>query len=87
MQADKAKVMRLIKTARGQMDGIIKMIEEDRYCIEISQQLMAVAAILNTVNREVLSAHLKHCINGAETKEERDSKVDELMAIISKISK
>lgn len=87
MQADKTKVIRLLKTARGQMDGIIKMVEEDRYCIDISQQLMAVTAILNTVNREVLSAHLKYCINGAETKEERDSKVDELMGIISKISK
>lgn len=87
MQADKTKVMRLLKTARGQMDGIIKMVEEDRYCIDISQQMMAVSAILNTANREVLSGHLKHCINGAETKEERDAKVDELMAIISKISK
>lgn len=87
MQADKTKIMRLLKTARGQMDGIIKMIEEDRYCIDISQQMMAVSAILNTANKEILSAHLKNCINGAETKEERDAKVDELMTIISKISK
>lgn len=87
MQADKKKVMRLLKTARGQMDGIMKMVEEDRYCIDISQQLMAVTAVLNTINREVLSAHLKNCINGANTKEERDMKVDEMMAIISKISK
>ncbi len=87
MQADKTKVMRLLKTARGQIEGIIKMVEEDRYCIDISQQLMATSAILNTTNKEVLSAHLKNCINSAETKEERDAKVDEMMAIISKCSK
>ena len=87
MMADKARVTKLLKTARGQIDGILKMVEDDRYCIDISQQLMAVTAVLNTINREVLSAHLKNCINGANTKEERDMKVDEMMAIISKISK
>ena len=45
LQADKKKMMRLLKTARGQMDGILKMMEEDRYCIDISQQLMATEAI------------------------------------------
>ena len=48
--------------ARGQMDGILKMVEEDRYCIDISTQLMATEAILNKVNKEILTAHLKHCL-------------------------
>ena len=43
--ADQKKVLRLLKTARGQMDGIIKMVEEDRYCIDISTQVMAAAAM------------------------------------------
>ena len=43
MKADKQKITRLIKTARGQLDGILRMVEEDRYCIDISQQLMATA--------------------------------------------
>ena len=59
MQADKQKVSRLLKTARGQIDGILKMVEDDRYCIDISQQLMATEAILNKVNKEILTAHLK----------------------------
>ena len=45
MQADKKKVGTLLKTARGQIDGILNMIEEDRYCIDISHQLMATMAI------------------------------------------
>ena len=48
MRADKDKITKLLKTARGQLDGILKMVEDDRYCMDISQQLMAVEAILNT---------------------------------------
>ena len=51
MKADKQKVNRLLKTARGQIDGILRMVEEDRYCMEISQQLMATEAILNKANK------------------------------------
>jgi len=40
MRADKEKVSRLLKTARGQLDGILKMVEDDRYCMDISQQIM-----------------------------------------------
>ena len=87
MQADPKKVERLLKTARGQIDGILKMVEETRYCIEISQQLMATEALLNTVNREVLTAHLKSCVSTAETQQERDEKIDELVAMLQKIMK
>lgn len=87
MKANEKKVLKLLKTARGQIDGIIKMVEDDRYCIDVSQQLMATAAILNTTNREVLSAHLKHCVNNAETAEEREEKIDELIVMLSKIVK
>ena len=46
MMADHAKILRLLKTARGQLDGIVKMVEEDRYCIDISTQVMATEALL-----------------------------------------
>ena len=43
MKADKAKVARLLKTARGQIDGVLKMIDGDQYCIDIANQIMAAA--------------------------------------------
>ena len=52
MMADKKQVLRLLKTARGQLDGILKMVEEDRYCLEISQQVMAAEAMINRANRD-----------------------------------
>ena len=85
--ADQKTVLRLLKTARGQMDGIIKMVEEDRYCIDISTQVMAAEAMLNRANKEILTAHLKHCVNTAQTQEEREQKIDELVAMLGKILK
>ena len=85
--ADQKKVLRLLKTARGQMDGIIKMVEEDRYCIDISTQVIAAEAMLNRVNQEILTAHLKHCVNTAHTQEEREKKIDELVDMLGKILK
>lgn len=87
MKADEKKVLKLLKTARGQIDGIIRMVEDDRYCIDISQQLMATAAILNTTNREVLAAHLKCCVKNAESDQEKEEKIDELIGMLGKIMK
>ena len=87
MQAEREKVLRLMKTARGQMDGIIRMMEEDRYCIDISTQLLATEAILNKVNTEILAAHLKSCVADAKTEEERNEKIEEMTALLAKLMK
>lgn len=87
MMADKKTVTRLLKTARGQLDGILKMVEDDRYCIEISQQVMATEAILNRVNKEILAAHLKHCVKEADSEQEREEKIDEFVSTLGKILK
>ena len=87
MMADEKKISRLLKTARGQLDGILKMVEENRYCIDISQQLMATEAILNRANKEILAAHLKHCVQQAATEEERGQKIDEFVTTLGRILK
>lgn len=85
MMADQKSVLRLLKTARGQIDGIIKMVEEDRYCMDISQQVTAADAMLRRVNREILTAHLKHCVEHAKDDRERSDKIDELVGALDKI--
>ena len=65
MKADQQKVTRLLKTARGQIDGILRMVEEDRYCIDISNQMLRTQALLGTINAEVLTSHLDHCVRHA----------------------
>lgn len=87
MMADEKKVTRLLKTARGQLDGILKMVEENRYCIDISQQLMATEAMLSRVNKEILTAHLKHCVSEAKSDAERAQKVEEFSEALGRILK
>jgi DNA-binding FrmR family transcriptional regulator len=90
MVADHEKVLRQLKTVRGQLDGLIKMVEDDRYCIDISNQIMASQAILRNVNREVLHAHLNCCakeafLNGDA--EEARRKLNEIVEVVDKLSK
>lgn len=85
MVANKDVVLKLLKTVKGQVDGIIKMVEEDKYCMDINQQLLSVEAIINKVNKEVLSAHLKSCVNNAKTEEEKNEKIDEFIKMIAKV--
>ena len=87
MKADHQQVTRLLKTARGQIDGILKMVEEDRYCMDISHQLMATRAVLDRANREILSAHLKHCVKTADSEQAKEEKIDELVELLGKIMK
>ena len=87
MQADKKQIERLIKTARGQLDGILVMVDEDRYCIDISNQLLAAQAVLSKANREVIKAHMKSCVKAALESGQGDEKIEELMAVIEKTVK
>ena len=86
MQADKATVTRLLKTARGQLEAVLKMIDDDRYCIDISNQILATEALLKKANREVLRGHLEHCVKDALQSGEKE-KIDELMSILEKMNK
>ncbi len=88
MKADKAQINRLLKTARGQLDGILKMVEEDRYCVDISNQLMATQAILKRANKEVIGAHMKHCVHDALKDEATaEKKLEEIIRIIDQLMK
>lgn len=86
MKADHSQVQQLLKTARGQIDGILKMVDEDRYCLDVSNQLMATQSILKKANRMVLRAHMDHCVRQAVESGDPDQKLDELIALLDKLS-
>lgn len=90
MVADRERITRLLKTARGQIDGILRMVEEDRYCIDVSTQLMATQSLLARINADVLKAHVEGCVRTAmETgdEQEKDAKLSEIEAVIEKLAK
>lgn len=86
MMADKQKVSRLLKTARGQIDGILKMVEEDRYCLDVSNQLMATQSILKKANRMVLKAHMNSCVRQAVVSGDPEEKLNELALLLDKLA-
>lgn len=85
MKADHAQVLRLLKTARGQLDGIIRMVEEDRYCIDISNQLMATQSLLGKVNNQVLQAHVSCCVKEAVESGDPEEKLEEIATLLEKL--
>ena len=87
MKADKEQATKLLKTARGQLDGILKMVEDDRYCIDISNQILATSSILRKVNKQIIYAHMTHCVKESFENGDADEKINELLGIIDKISK
>lgn len=87
MKADKTQVTRLLKTARGQIDGILRMVEEDRYCVDISNQLLATQAILKRANKEIIGAHMKHCVHDAINSDDADKKIEEMIGVIDQLLK
>lgn len=90
MRADKAKVTRLLKTARGQIDGVLRMIDEDQYCVDISRQILAASAVLRRANTEVLHAHLQGCVEDAFTcgdEKEQSQKIAEILELLDAMNR
>jgi CsoR family transcriptional regulator, copper-sensing transcriptional repressor len=76
-----------LKRIEGQVRGIARMVEEDRYCIDILTQIRAVRAALRRVEDEVLNDHVAHCVEGAIASgdgAEQRRKVQELMTVLSR---
>ena len=87
MRADKEKTTRLLKTAKGQIEGVLKMVEENQYCIDISNQILAAEAILRKANKEIIHAHMKTCVKESFEQGNEDVKIKELIEILDKIVK
>ena len=85
MKADRNKVIRSIKIARGQLDGILRMIEEDRYCVDISNQLLATQSLLKRVNEEILHAHIRSCVREGLQTDKPNPKLEEALQLLEKL--
>ncbi len=78
------KVNQLLKTGRGQIEGILKMYDEDRYCVDISKQILSVIALLQNANALILNDHINTCVTEAIINKEGKEKIDEITEILVK---
>jgi CsoR family transcriptional regulator, copper-sensing transcriptional repressor len=88
--ATKPKVINRLNRIEGQVRGIGRMVEDDRYCVDVLTQIQAVRAALLRVESEVLKDHLDHCVMGAMTGEDpvdRKAKAAELIDLLGRASR
>jgi DNA-binding FrmR family transcriptional regulator len=82
MNSYEKAVTNRLKTARGHLEGVIRMVERQAYCPEVMKQLSAVQGLMETTSREVLRHHLETCVAKAMQEGRVEEIVDELMATL-----
>lgn len=86
----RAKVLARLKKVAGQVAGIQRMVEEDRYCVDVLHQISAVEGALDKVGRLMLASHVETCVAGAIASgkpADRKQKLDELMDVFSRFGR
>ena len=91
MRSDaKESALKRLQRIEGQVRGLIRMVENDRYCIDVVTQISAARAALRKVEEEVLRDHVAHCVENAISsgnKAEQRRKVAELMEVIGRTAR
>lgn len=87
---DKAALTKRLHRIEGQVRGIEKMVEDDRYCIDILTQIAAVNTALESLAFKILDEHVRHCVAGALTSGDEDdaaTKTEELLAAVRRFAR
>src|SRR5947209_17698434 len=87
---NKDKLLKRLARAEGQVRGVARMVEEDRYCIDILTQLAAVDTALESLALEILDDHVKHCVASATAsgdENEAGVKIEEVLAAVRRFTK
>ena len=82
--ATKDQILKRLRRVEGQIGGIQRMIEDDRYCIDVLTQINAAQAALDKVALGLLDEHARHCVVGAAA-DQQDEMTEELMAAVGRL--
>ncbi|HEX4753178.1 MAG TPA: metal-sensitive transcriptional regulator [Solirubrobacterales bacterium] len=82
-KTDQHALLKRLARIEGQVRGVSRMVEEERYCIDVLTQIGAIEAALDKVALGLIDEHTRHCVLDAEG-EERTEKVDELVAALGR---
>jgi DNA-binding FrmR family transcriptional regulator len=87
IEDNKPKLLNRLRRIEGQVRGVARMVEEDRYCIDILTQTQALRAALTKVETELLRGHVDHCVRGAFASGDTDDqqrKLEELVEVLQR---
>lgn len=82
---DHKNIIKLLKTAQGQVESVIKMTEDDRYCLDISTQINASIALLKKAQKELLVNHLNTCVLDSINAGSPEEKIEEISVLLKKL--
>jgi len=83
--ANKDQLSKRLRRIEGQVRGIEKMVDEDRYCIDVITQISAIQAALDKVALGLLDGHARHCVVGGHAENGPEALTDELMAAVGRL--
>jgi len=86
MNKEQKNAVLTLKTAKGQIEAAISMIEEGRYCVDVSNQIIAALGLLKRANLLILRQHMEHCVKEAFENNRGSEKIDEIIDILSKMT-
>ena len=87
MQPDKEALIKRLNRIEGQVRGVNKMVTEDRYCVDILNQVAALQSALDAVAMLLLKSHTHGCMQAAIKSGNGDEAIDELMAVVKKFAR
>ena len=87
VQPDKAGLTRRINRIEGQVRGVAKMIEQDRYCVDILTQIAAIQAALDAMGMHLLEHHTRGCVQNAIRSGKGDAAIGELLSVVRKFAR
>jgi CsoR family transcriptional regulator, copper-sensing transcriptional repressor len=87
---DKSAIAKRLHRIEGQVRGVERMVEEDRYCIDVLTQISAVSRALDALSRKILDEHVRHCVAGAIASGDEGAaaaKAEELLAAVERFAR
>jgi DNA-binding FrmR family transcriptional regulator len=87
VQPNKAALLKRLNRIEGQARGVAKMVEEDRYCVDVLTQISAIQSALDALALQLLANHTRGCVRSAIRSGNGEAAIDELMAVVKRFGR
>ncbi|GHP01136.1 transcriptional regulator [Reticulibacter mediterranei] len=87
LDEEKQKLLTRLRRIEGQTRGLQRMVEEDKYCVDIMTQIAGVQAALEQVSIQLMERHLRHCVSEAILEGKGEEKIQEMMTVLKHYSR
>ena len=87
VQPNKSALLKRLNRIEGQTRGVAKMVEEDRYCVDVLTQISAIQSALDALALQLLANHTKGCVRSAIRSGKGEAAIDELMAVVKRFGR